>query len=159
MNRQDLAKDWIKKYRHIKNYLNSLQDRIKKAQKTLTSESGMKGISYEGITTSKSYKFNSIVEDQVINELDKLEQLKLEAQVYKDIVKRIEDAVESLQIEERRVIKLYYMNEEKITWQQVADIVKSTDAYCRNKINPRALKDLSIALFGDSEMIEMRMVK
>ncbi|MBO8161315.1 MAG: sigma-70 family RNA polymerase sigma factor [Thermosipho sp. (in: Bacteria)] len=145
------TEDWMRKYRAIKKYYKNLCKKIEFLEKHLVAEDNLKGVNYDKVQICKTFKFNSIVEEAVLKEIEKLEQLKLERDTYKYILEVTENAVESLKFDERRLVYLYYLSDEKLTWYQVARIMNRSVDNVKGYLKRNAIKNLAIAIWGIQE--------
>lgn len=148
------AKEWLECYRSVKGRIKFLDRQIERFKKQPVAEDGLAGTSYDGINTGATYSFSSIVENQVIKSLDQLERMEQEREALKEIIDSIDSALNSLRIDERRIIKLYYLGEEKMKWWQVANVVGYSQKHVENYLHRKALYKIAIVLSGSKNILE-----
>lgn len=106
---------------------------------------GCKGLSYSE-KVSPTNKFNSSVENEVINKEKEL--IRLNRDLNKAIRLRniLELCINSLCGVDKKVIELRYLNKEKLTWNQIANRVSYSEDYCRKNIKVRAIHKIIVSL-------------
>lgn len=102
---------------------------------------GCEGIEYKE-TIGVTNKFNSTVENEVMNKEKRLFTLKNKLERLKREKRRIDRAVNNLEGVERVVIELRYINKRVISWKNVADTIGYCENHCMKRIKPRALKNM-----------------
>lgn len=146
------AKEWLENYRAIKERIRFLNRRIEKHG--AIENDGLEGINYDRVITSVSHSFTSIVEKQIIQSMDELERLEIEREVLKEIIESIDSALDGLKVDERKVIKLYYLSEKRRTWWQVANMVGYSQRHTESFLHKRALKKITMALVDCKPLLE-----
>ena len=112
-----------------------------------TSYVGCGAIGYDE-KTGPTNKFNSSVENEIINREKKLNKLKEELEYEERLKNRIDAAIESLQTqEEKDLIKLRYINSPRISWGNVARHLRYNKDYCRKELAPNAIKQITDFIF------------
>lgn len=138
------TKEYLREYRPLKARIKKLDRQIKYAESHLVAEDSMGAISYDGISTSPTYQFHSIVEGSVIKTMEDLYRKKKEKELLEEVVKQIDIAVEeALNVDQKRIIKLKYLNEENFTWEQIAEVINVSASHCRQYLHEEALTKLS----------------
>lgn len=138
----EIAKDWLKMYRPLKARFKMYNRRIKRAEQNLNAESGLVGVSFEGIAVSPTYKISNIVERQVIKSLDEYETMVIKRDTLAGVLEDMEIALEGLKMNVRRIIKLKYLSDEEMSWEQVADIVKGGEMHVRHRLHKKGLQGI-----------------
>ncbi len=111
-------------------------------------EDGVSAIAY-GEPSSKTNKFNSIVENATIKNIEKKERLK--KSIRKSIrhetnqIKMIDNALKALSEIERKIIKMYYIEGKQ--WRNVAFEVNYSIRQCINLRN-EAMEDIMFIING-----------
>lgn len=105
---------------------------------------GCSAITYEE-KTAPTNKFNSIVENEVINKERALSKYKEELEAKELLKLKIENALEPLEERERQIVNLKYFKRVK-TWNNVGEIVNLTGEYCRD-LNKKIVTNISKVLF------------
>lgn len=141
---------YLYNYKSLKTSIEINKEKLRLLQKE--EPQGPPGINYEKEPVSPTHKFYSETEDEAIARIQKIEKVKNKIQKDSYAVWKIEKAIESLPVLERRVVKLRYISEEQLTWRQIADIVKYNTDYCRKEVRNRAIQSLSVAIFGQDAL-------
>lgn len=139
----DFVKECLRAYSLMKARILILQRKIERTKKDIQNSDGITAISYDAPSISKTYRFSSIVENQVVKDIQKISDLEYEKEILTDVIYCIDTAIESLKINERRVINLYYLSNEKMSWDQVANILGFDTVYTKQKIHTNALRKIS----------------
>ncbi|MDT9337840.1 hypothetical protein P3F01_15885 [Clostridium perfringens] len=100
---------------------------------------GCEGIEYRE-TTGATNKFNSTVENEVMNKEQRLVGLKNKLDRLKREKRRIDRAVNSLEGVDKVVIELRYINKRSVGWKSVANSIGYCENHCMKRIKPRALE-------------------
>lgn len=105
----------------------------------------MKGISYDGISTSPTNEIKSIVESTVLANIEKIEYLEHMIKRHKINIEKLEKALEGLEDVEGTVVVEKYINAKQ--WWQVAGIVRYSERHCKN-IRKRAIDKMIVGIYG-----------
>lgn len=128
-------------YKTIRSEIKNLKIYIEETNK---SYEGCKGISYqEGV--GKSNKFNSVVENEILKKEKKIEKWMSEIQDKEMMLAKIENALESLNEREHKIIELRYFRQVK-KWDTIAESMDLSSSYCRN-LNRSTLEKLGKIIF------------
>ena len=100
---------------------------------------GVKGVSYED-NGGPTNAFNSIVENEIIKKDKEITRLLKEKKSKERLISKINNALDSLEEEEREIIKLRCI--ERKSWNKVSSIINMDSDYC-GKIKRDAVKKLS----------------
>ncbi|WP_425447621.1 hypothetical protein [Dethiothermospora halolimnae] len=144
------ADKWLKEYKKNKEFYNLLCEDIEFAEKNLIAEDKLKGISYDGIRVSKTNVVSRQVEEQVVRIFENLEQKKIYRDSLEYVLHRTEKAIECLGEEERKLIKLRYLNRESLSWQQVAFRLNRSVDNVKGKLKNRSLREFVNIYWGRS---------
>lgn len=142
------AENLLKNYRYLKRNKEILERRIKRCSHKLLAEDGLKGVDYNTIPTSKTNRVSCIVEQMAIKSIEDLETKKQELKDITDVLKDIEIAIEGLKVQEKRLVKLFYLNDEQINWSSVADILFVSKDHARGKLKNNAIKNFYKGYYG-----------
>lgn len=112
----------LKEYRVIDTKIKDLQLKLKELEEY--EEIGISAIDYSRDKIGKTYKFNSIVENQAIDIADQKVLLNAEIIHLQTLKQRIDNALQILDDEEKVIIKEKYMKNKK--WYMVAMEVGSS---------------------------------
>ncbi|OPF52512.1 hypothetical protein BH721_04455 [Clostridium baratii] len=106
---------------------------------------GCKGLGYSE-KISATNKFNSSVENEILNKEKEL--IRLNRYLNKTIrLKNILGlCINSLFGVDKKVIKLRYLNKDKLTWKQIANRVNYSEEYCRKNIRYRAINKIIVLI-------------
>jgi len=116
------------KYTPLKNEIKNIELEIEELRNDYH---GCGAISYDE-KSSPTYKFSSSVENEIESKNKKityLEKLKRSKEIQ---VEKINNALEVLDQQQRKIIELRYLNPKKIGWFHIADILGVSDVTCRN---------------------------
>lgn len=72
-------------------------------------------------------------------ERDKEELLGKELKEHRKFINSIDTGFKRLSNKEMQLIELRYLNNEKLTWFDIADILNLSEGYCRTKLHERCL--------------------
>ena len=111
----------------------------------LKSNDGMKGLSYDGISTSPTNEKKSSTEIVALSNTEVIHYL--EKNIEKSTLKleSIDRALEGLEEVERKVIVEKYINAKQ--WWQVSNVVYLGERQCRN-IRKAAIDKMIVGIFG-----------
>lgn len=105
----------------------------------------LKGISYDGISTSPTNEIKSIVENTVLSNVEKVEYLEHNIKREKSKIDKIDRALEGLEDIEKTVVIEKYINAKQ--WWQVASKVCYSESYAR-AIRRNAINKLVKGIYG-----------
>lgn len=108
---------------------------------------GCGSISYEEKTQATN-KFNSSVENEIIQREKELRALKLDLNNKIKLKRRIDAAIQGLKKdEERKLVELRYINKRPLSWNQIAYVLKYSQEYCRKDLRKKAINKISDTIF------------
>lgn len=105
-------------------------------------------IGYEERTQSTN-KFNSSVENEIINKEKELKRLNRDLNNKRTLKDQIDSTVERMNDNERKLIELKYTNRNKLSWNQVSYILGFNVDYVRKEIRQEAINKLGKTIFID----------
>jgi hypothetical protein len=140
------AEKYLYNYRSIKANIEIMKIRITEIENT--PPDGMKGIDYGTEKTSETFAFRSATEGEAVARMSEIERLQRKIQAAEYTAMKIEKAVGALPVLERRIVRLRYFSDERLTWKQIADIVRYDPDYCRKQVRSRAIQKIAVAIFG-----------
>lgn len=123
-------------YKSIKAEIFNLQLDIEELQEEIE---GVRAISYDE-KSSPTHKFNSSVENEVIRKEKEMNKLFREKRSKERLIRKIDNALNSLDIEEQEIIKLRCFERE--SWNKVGMTINKDADYC-GKIKRTAVNKLS----------------
>ncbi|MDK0850785.1 hypothetical protein P5F25_02530 [Clostridium perfringens] len=132
------VEDLLKNYNDMINIIELKELEIKDLEETYC---GCEAISYSE-RSGQTYKFNSSVENEVVDREKRINKLKRELKESITIKRKIEKAVESLNGVDRKVIELRYINKRRLGWKQIASVVNYCEEHCRKRIKTRAISKM-----------------
>lgn len=109
---------------------------------------GCGAIGYEERTQSTN-KFNSSVENEIINKEKEIRRLSIELNNKRTLKDQIDSTVERMTDSERKLIELKYTNRNKLSWNQVSYILGFNIDYVRKEIRWNAINKLGKTIFID----------
>lgn len=107
---------------------------------------GCGSISYEERTQATN-KFNSSVENEIIQKEKEIRALKLDLNNKIKLKRRIDVAIQGLKDEERKLVELRYINKKPLSWNQVAYVLKYSQEYCRKDLRKNVVNKLIDIIF------------
>lgn len=137
---------WLKMYNSLKVSVENMEDDIKRIQKddrgcTIT-------IQLDREPISRTYKFNSVVENEAIDNVDLIYLLRNKIEITKFTLRKIERALNVLPEREKKLIEMRYISEKYYTWRDIANALGYTVDHCRGYLRKQALVKISVAIYG-----------
>lgn len=111
----------------------------------LKNNDGMKGLSYDGISTSPTNERKSSTESIALGNMEAVAYFERSIQKAKLEIESIDRALEGLEEREKKVLIEKYVNAKE--WWQVATVVRHGERYCRT-IRSNAINKLIIGVYG-----------
>lgn len=131
-------------YNNLALRIDLLKAEIKDIEETYQ---GCGSISYEERTQATN-KFNSSVENEIIQREKELRALKLDLNNKIKLKRRIDAAIQGLKKdEERKLVELRYINKRPLSWNHIAYVLKYSQEYCRKDLRENAIKKISDTIF------------
>lgn len=112
----------------------------------LKKEDGSKGLSYDSIPTSKTYKINSSTEDTALSITEKIDYIEHSIKRMQSKIDSLNKALKGLSDVEKDVITKKYISGKQ--WFVVAYEVNFCERQCRN-IRTDAIKKIALGMYGD----------
>lgn len=98
--------------------------------------------------TQATNKFNSSVENEIIEREKELRALKLDLNNKIKLKRRVDAAIQGLKKdEERKLVELRYINKRPLSWNQIAYVLKYSQEYCRKDLRRDAIKGIADTVF------------
>lgn len=135
------TEDLLSNYKMIQISIENMQEEIEYLKK----EDGMTGISYDGINTSPTHKFNSITEDTALSNSEKIYYLEHSIEKDKRLLERIDRAMKGLSEVERIILDQKYIEGKQ--WWQVAYEAGYSESHSKS-IRRKAIKKLIMGIYG-----------
>ncbi|NFF59834.1 hypothetical protein FDB08_03980 [Clostridium botulinum] len=88
-------------------------------------DGGLAGVNYNKIPTSKTYKITSIVENELISNINLISKYEYELNTMKKLKQKVENALTALKERDKKIIQLFYFN--KISNKEVAKVIDLTE--------------------------------
>ncbi|MEG2511408.1 MAG: DUF722 domain-containing protein [Bacilli bacterium] len=107
---------------------------------------GCGSIGYEERTQSTN-KFNSSVENEIIEKERMLKALKKDLNNKVTLKRRIDSAVQGLKDEETKLVELRYINKRPLSWNQIAYVLRYSPEYCRKDLREKSINRISDIIF------------
>ena len=112
---------------------------------------GCGSIRYEERTQATN-KFNSSVENEIIQREKELRAIKLDLNNKIKLKRRVDCAVQGLKGEERKLVELRYINKRPLSWNQIAYVLKYSQEYCRKDLRKKAINKIGDTIFYNPYM-------
>jgi len=132
------------------NLLSAHIDELKKQLGEVFMNDGVSAIDYSGDGINAG-NINKLVENTALKNIDDVERIKSELEVAKSKLNRLDSAIGSLDMNERQVIILGYLN--GYQWQEVAHDMNYTDRMIRN-YKTSAINKLAYIFYGERSFYE-----
>ncbi len=107
---------------------------------------GCGSIEYKEVT-GQTNKFNSNVENEVIDRDKLLGSYHRELNRKLSLKRRIDVAIDNLKDEEKKLVELRYTNKSTLSWNQIAYVLKYSQEYCRKDLRKRIISQISDTIF------------
>ena len=146
---QKMAKSVLEVYRPLKAHLKILDKQMQEFE-----NDGIKGISFDKISSCPTNDIKSLVETIAIKNIEEVDRMREEKRVISSLLSIVEEAVNSLKEDERRIIELYYFESKRLRFWQIGMIIQRNEFYIMNRLHPFALRQIGLALRGFSADIE-----
>lgn len=130
-------------YNNLALKIDLLKAEIKDIEETYQ---GCGSISYEERTQATN-KFNSSVENEVLEKEKLLKINKIDLNNKVTLKRRIDSAVQGLKDEERKLVELRYINKRQLSWNQIAFVLKYSQEYCRKDLRKKAINKIGDTIF------------
>ncbi|WP_317411745.1 DUF722 domain-containing protein [Clostridium baratii] len=131
-------------YNNLALKIDLLKAEIKDMEETYQ---GCGSIAYEERTQATN-KFNSSVENEIIQREKELRALKLDLNGKIKLKRRIDAAIQGLKKdEERKLVELRYINKRPLSWNQIAYVLKYSQEYCRKDLRKKAINKIGDTIF------------
>lgn len=131
-------------YNNLALKIDLLKAEIKDIEETYQ---GCGAIGYEERTQATN-KYNSSVENEVLEKEKMLKTLKIDLSNKMKLKRRIDTAVQGLKKdEERKLVELRYINKRPLSWNQIAYVLKYSQEYCRKDLRISAIKSIGDTIF------------
>ncbi|WP_254176579.1 RinA family protein [Clostridium baratii] len=131
-------------YNNLALRIDLLKAEIKDIEETYQ---GCGAMSYEERTQATN-KFNSSVENEIIQREKELRALKLDLNNKIKLKRRIDAAIQGLKKdEERKLVELRYINKRPLSWNQIAYVLKYSQEYCRKDLRKKAINKIGDTIF------------
>ncbi|MCT4593580.1 MAG: hypothetical protein N4A57_04820 [Anaeromicrobium sp.] len=123
--------------------------------KLLEDERGsISGIDYKNDRLSKTYKINSIVENEAIHRIDRINLLNEKIDLANHNIEKTEEALKVLEDKEKDLIEAKYMKSNTLSWEDVSDLVGYSVDYCKGKLRTSAVEKIALAFYGIDSLQE-----
>lgn len=141
MDKYAKVEDLLKNYKMVKINIKNIEQEIEFAKGNI----GLKGISYDGISTSPTNEVKSSVESTVLSIQEEVHFLERNIERLVMQLDKIDRALEGLEEVERTVVIEKYINSKQ--WWQVASKVCYSERWCKN-LRSRAIRKMAVGIYG-----------
>lgn len=117
----------------------------------LKEEDGTAAITYDGIKTSPTFKFQSSTEDTALSVMEKIDYLEHSIRRIQNRLESIDRALEGLGVIERAIINKRYFEGKQ--WYEIAYKVSYNERWVK-ELRRRSINKIAIGLFGDTALLE-----
>lgn len=106
----------------------------------------LQAVQYDHDKLSETNAFNSSVENNVINKEKQIQIINKKIRYYQNTINKIDNVLESLSDNDRKLVELRYLRSEPCTWQYIASKIQLDVTNCYKKRN-NIIKKISDMLF------------
>lgn len=106
---------------------------------------GLSGLSYDGVSTSPTYKISSATENTALSNSEKIDFLEHNIKRNKMQLERIDRSLNGLTYKERTMLELKYIK--GMRWESVMSETNYSERHCR-RIKNEAINKMIIGLFN-----------
>lgn len=136
MKNNEYIEDLLKNYRKNKFKINDIDIEIEEIQKTFE---GVRGLNISQEKVGPTNKFNSDVENEIINKEKRIEQLKQTKIKLQTEIKRAENLLNYLEGRNEKVIRFRYID--GLNWNKISERLEISEPTCR-KVKNDSIKEL-----------------
>ncbi|MCD3223798.1 hypothetical protein [Clostridium botulinum] len=117
----------LKEYTFLCSKIQNLELEIEalKDIKVYEGDGGLAGVNYNKIPSSKTYKITSIVENELMSNLNLISKYEYELSSMKRLKQKVDNALKALKERDEKIIRLFYFD--KISNKDVARIIDLTE--------------------------------
>lgn len=126
--------------------LNANIENMEQEIEYLKNNNGMKGLSYDGISTSPTNEIKSSTESIALSNIEAIDYLERMILKAKMDIEKVDRVLEVLEERERIIIKEWYINNKY--WYQITPLVFTEERRCRT-IKTNAIKKMIVGIYGD----------
>lgn len=135
---------WLKMYEPLKTSIEIMEDEINREKEI----GNISSIDYSRDKISQTYKFNSVIENESIENVDRIYLLKKKIEITKYTLDKIDKALKALPKAERKLIEMKYTSGEYLTWKTISQEIGYSIDHCKSKLKNRAIEKISVAIYG-----------
>lgn len=121
-------------------------ENLEKEIEYVKEDNELKGISYDGVSTSPTNEVKSIVESTVLGNLEKIEYLEHLIKRHRIDIDKLDKAMEELEEVEQTILRERYTNSK--LWWQVAGMVRYGERHCK-RLRTIAVNKLVDGIYGE----------
>jgi len=148
MNNKEYVKDLLRRIHTFEAEINDIDIRIEELKDI--EKIGPGSINYNKPFISKIYKINSQTENNAIKIVDKIALLEFRKRQLQRMIKRINNAINSLPEPQKTIIDLRYMQNKQ--WYNILGEVKMHERHCR-RLESNALNIIYDIMFKDKKEV------
>lgn len=148
MDRYKGIKQILEEYKQHKADIEDIEVKIQELESI--EDLGPQAIDYAKDKICQTYKFSSETEDIAVRIADEVTLLKLEKIHKESLMRKIDNAINTLDEIDRQIIRLRHLSDKKVEWYKVTSTVHMSDTQCRVR-GKRALKELEDKLCNESK--------
>ncbi|TCO69516.1 sigma-70 RNA polymerase sigma factor region 4 domain-containing protein [Marinisporobacter balticus] len=137
---------WLKMYSSLKMSVEILEEELEAQEGIKRGE--ISAIDFGKEKISQSYKFNSVVEDEAIENIDRIYLLIKQIETTKFTLKKIEKSISVLSEKERQLIELKYIDDQRLSWGEISKKIGYSIDHCQGYLKKHTLEKISVAIYG-----------
>lgn len=135
---------WLKMYEPLKASIEIMESDIKRERE----KGNIKSLDYSRDKISETYKFSSVVENESIQNIDRIYLLEKKIEITKYTLEKIDKALKVLPKAEKKLIGMRFTTGEYYTWKEISDEIGYSIAHCKGYLKDRAIEKISVAIYG-----------
>lgn len=145
MNRQEFRK--VEKALYSYNLIKmAIKGQLEEMERIEKEYEGCSAIGYEE-RTGLTYRITSSVENEVLNKERNLKRLEKNIIANQKIISMIDNGMELLSSDEKKLVELKYFTREKLGWEQIGMRLGFSGDYCRTKLRDKIIDHMHYMLF------------
>ncbi|MGL4571645.1 MAG: DUF1492 domain-containing protein [Clostridium sp.] len=133
---KELLEELLKNYRKNKFRINDIDIEIEEVQNSFE---GVRGLNISNEKTGPTNRFNSDVENEIINKEKRMDQLKQNKIKLQSEIKRTENLLNYLEDRNKKVIEFRYI--QGLKWNVISERLEISEPTCR-KVKDDAIEEL-----------------
>lgn len=137
---------WLEMYKSLEVSVENALEDIERIENSIRGKMG--SLAFDKEMISKTYKFNSVIENEAVDNVDETYLLKQKIEFTKYTLSKIKRAIEVLPEKERELIEMRYLSGKYHSWQDIASNIGYSIDHCKGNMKRKAVEKISVAIYG-----------